>query len=70
MIYLLDTNTCIFAMRQHARVVARLKARRPIGERDTMIAATALACGLTLVTNNVSEFERVTAPRIEDWTTP
>lgn len=41
----------------------------PIGPLDTMIAAHALRLGLPLVTNNVSEFSRVTGLTIEDWTT-
>jgi tRNA(fMet)-specific endonuclease VapC len=32
-----------------------------------MIAATARANDLTLVTHNVSEFSRVSGLRIEDW---
>jgi tRNA(fMet)-specific endonuclease VapC len=39
----------------------------PIGPNDLMIAAIALANGLTLVTNNTSEFGRVPALAIEDW---
>ncbi len=39
----------------------------PIGPNDLMIAATALAHGVTLVTSNVSEFSRVAGLRLEDW---
>lgn len=39
----------------------------PIGPNDLMIAATALAHGATLVTNNVKEFSRVAGLRLEDW---
>jgi tRNA(fMet)-specific endonuclease VapC len=39
----------------------------PIGPNDLMIAATALANGATLVTNNVKEFSRVPGLRLEDW---
>ena len=39
----------------------------PIGPLDTMIAAHALARGLTLVSNNVAEFERVPDLRLENW---
>jgi tRNA(fMet)-specific endonuclease VapC len=49
---------------------ARLKLElsgRPIGERDLLIASTALARGLTVVTHNVSEFGRVPGLRVEDW---
>ncbi len=39
----------------------------PIGPNDLIIAATALAHGATLVTNNVKEFSRVAGLRLEDW---
>lgn len=39
----------------------------PIGGNDLLIAATARAHGLTLVTHNVREFERVVDLMIEDW---
>jgi tRNA(fMet)-specific endonuclease VapC len=39
----------------------------PIGPLDTLIAATALANGATLVTHNVREFSRVEGLKIEDW---
>lgn len=42
----------------------------PIGPLDTLIAAHALALGLTLVTNNVREFKRISGLKIENWTTP
>jgi len=38
-----------------------------IGPYDLLIAATALAHDLTLVTHNVREFSRVQGLRIEDW---
>jgi tRNA(fMet)-specific endonuclease VapC len=40
---------------------------RPIGPNDLLIAATALAHSLTLVTHNVSEFGRVPGLSIADW---
>lgn len=40
---------------------------RPIGERDLLIAAIALASDLTVVTHNVAEFHRVPGLRVEDW---
>lgn len=39
----------------------------PIGERDLLIAAIALANDLTVVTNNTREFARVPELRVEDW---
>lgn len=38
-----------------------------IGPNDLMIAAIALAQGLTLVTHNTSEFSRVPGLALEDW---
>jgi tRNA(fMet)-specific endonuclease VapC len=46
-----------------------LRSRRgaPIGTVDTLIAAHALALGLTLVTNNEKHFSRVPGLTIETW---
>lgn len=41
---------------------------QPIGPMDFQIAATAVAHGLILVTNNTREFVRVPGLKIEDWT--
>ena len=38
-----------------------------IGGNDLLIAAHARARGLTLVTNNMREFERVEGLRVENW---
>jgi tRNA(fMet)-specific endonuclease VapC len=43
------------------------KAGRPIGINDLHIAAHARSEGLTLVTNNLSEFERVPGLLTENW---
>lgn len=40
---------------------------RPIGPNDLLIAATALAHDLTLVTHSISEFGRVPGLGVEDW---
>lgn len=45
------------------------RAGTPIGPHDLMIAATALANDLVLVTHNVGEFSRVVGLRLEDWET-
>jgi tRNA(fMet)-specific endonuclease VapC len=45
-------------------------AGRPIGPNDLLIAATALAHDLTLVTHNVREFSRVPNLKLEDWEWP
>ena len=39
----------------------------PIGPLDMMIAAHAQSLGYTVVTNNVKEFSRVSALKIENW---
>jgi tRNA(fMet)-specific endonuclease VapC len=55
----------------YAEIRANLKKRGAlIGANDLLIAAHARALGLTLVTNNTAEFERVGNLTIENWTTP
>lgn len=39
----------------------------PIGNNDLWIAAHALAQNMTLVTNNVGEFQRVQGLQVENW---
>jgi tRNA(fMet)-specific endonuclease VapC len=52
----------------YARVRADLAAKgTPIGPNDLLIAAIALAHGLTLVTHNTVEFSRVVGLPLEDW---
>jgi tRNA(fMet)-specific endonuclease VapC len=43
------------------------KAGQPIGPNDLLIASQALALGLTLVTDNIREFERVPGLKLENW---
>ncbi len=43
------------------------KAGRPIGVNDLHIAAHARSDGLILVTNNLTEFERVPGLLTENW---
>jgi tRNA(fMet)-specific endonuclease VapC len=43
---------------------------RNIGPNDLMIAAIALAHGLTVVTHNTNEFVRVPGLALEDWQVP
>lgn len=55
----------------YAEIRADLKKRGAlIGANDLFIAAHARALGLTLVTNNTAEFERVRDLAIENWATP
>lgn len=58
--------------RTSAEVAARIRmelerAGRPIGPYDLLIAGQALSHGLILVTNNVTEFQRVAGLRLEAW---
>ena len=54
--------------RQAGEIRAELaKQGRPIGPYDVLIAGQAKARGLTLVTHNVAEFNRVTGLAVEDW---
>lgn len=39
----------------------------PIGPLDILIAAHALSLDVTLITNNMSEFSRVSGLTVEDW---
>ena len=56
--------------RTYARVRAALEsAGHKIGDRDTIIAAHALALGATLVTRNRTEFARVAGLPVENWET-
>jgi tRNA(fMet)-specific endonuclease VapC len=54
---------------RHFGVVASTLAREgtPIGDRDVMIAATAMSVQATLVTRNVQHFKRVRDLRVENW---
>ena len=52
---------------EHAEARLVLRAR-PIGERDLVIAATALAGGFAIVTGNIRHFQRVPGLVVEDWT--
>ncbi len=42
----------------------------PIGPYDVLIAGQAKARDCILITNNITEFNRVDGLRIEDWTNP
>jgi tRNA(fMet)-specific endonuclease VapC len=58
--------------REDARQAGRIRAQleqegRPIGPYDTLIAGQALRHGLTLITANTREFERVPGLALENW---
>lgn len=54
------------AAEEHARLRDLLR-HAPIGERDLLVAAIALARGLKVVTGNLAEFARVPGLKVEDW---
>lgn len=55
----------------YAEIRADLKKRGAlIGANDLLIAAHARALGLTLVTNNTAEFQRVSDLKLDNWTVP
>jgi predicted nucleic acid-binding protein len=51
-----------------ARMCAKLHVPNPRADRDALIAATALAHGMTVVTRNVADFEPLGAPILDPWT--
>jgi tRNA(fMet)-specific endonuclease VapC len=54
--------------RAHAYLWADLQKRgQMIGERDLMIAATALVHSLTIITGNTREFQRIQDLKIVEW---
>lgn len=58
------------AARDYAVIRAHLsRVGQPIGPNDTMIAAIARSHGMTLITHNLAEFNRVPGLLIEDWQT-
>ncbi len=44
------------------------KTGKPIGSLDTLIGAHSLCLGVTLVTNNISEFKRIKSLKVVNWT--
>jgi predicted nucleic acid-binding protein len=50
-----------------AQRCAHLHVPDPCAERDALIAATALVHGLTVVTRNVADFERVGVALLNPW---
>lgn len=59
-----DTDAAI----EYGKIRSALNKRgEPIGANDMLIAASAKATGLILVTNNASEFERVRGLKVMNW---
>ena len=53
---------------EYGRIRAELEAAgQPIGMNDLLIAAHANTLGLTLVTDNTGEFNRIRGLRVENW---
>jgi predicted nucleic acid-binding protein len=50
-----------------AQHCARLHVPDPRAERDALIAATAMVHGLTVVTRNVADFERIGVSLLNPW---
>jgi predicted nucleic acid-binding protein len=60
----LDDKSC----EEAGRIVSELEAQgTPIGALDTIIAGAALRHGETLITRNLTHFERVQGLQIETW---
>lgn len=58
------------AGKQYGEIRSKLeKHGTPIGNNDLWIAAHALALGLVLVTNNMTEFRRIPHLKVENWVT-
>lgn len=56
------------AARAYAEIsLARRRAGRPILDADCQIAAIALACGATITTRNVADFEGCGIPILNPW---
>jgi tRNA(fMet)-specific endonuclease VapC len=54
--------------RVHAQVQAEMEERgQLVGPHDLWLASTCLAHGLSLITGNLREFERVPGLRVERW---
>ncbi|MCD8385597.1 MAG: PIN domain-containing protein [Bacteroidales bacterium] len=65
MFKVLPSNECY---QEYAEIrVALTKVGLPIMDFDTLIAATAIHNGLTLVTHNTKHFQRILSLDIEDW---
>lgn len=63
---LIEADTMV--TEEYVRIrIALENAGKQISEADLWIAATALNCGSTLVTNNTTEFSRISGLNLEDW---
>ena len=67
-----DLIPCIDWTQATAKIYAEIRndleaQGTPIGSMDMMIAASALAENVTLITNNVAHFSKVKGLKIENW---
>jgi tRNA(fMet)-specific endonuclease VapC len=62
MIYILDTNTCIFWLKARLR-----KLGQPIADLDLLIASIALDEDAVLVTDNIKHFDKIPELKLENW---
>ena len=53
-----------------AQRCTRMRAPHPRADRDALIAATAAVHGMTVVTRNDQDFERLGVPILNPWTVP
>ena len=72
--YLLDTNICIYVIKERPRSMLECFNRHAghmaisaITVNDLHIAAHARSEGLTLVSNNLREFQQVDGLMLENW---
>ena len=64
-----ELNLTSGVIERAAEIYAQLyKQGNIIGDADILIAATAMENGLTVVTNNVSHFERINGLQVINWT--
>jgi len=69
--YLATTEVIMFTQ-EEARIAAKVRTElesmgKMIGANDLLIAATAQANELTMVTDNVKEFSRVSGLKVDNW---
>ena len=56
------------AAEEYGKIRAKLRRQgTPVGANDMLIAAHAKARGLTIVTNNAREFDRIDGLNVENW---
>jgi tRNA(fMet)-specific endonuclease VapC len=65
-LHALRTTQAVWTCAAHLRAQLKVKGT-PIGAFDLLIAATAPEHDLTLVTNNLKEFERAQGLKFETW---